>query len=71
MDFEKLGLFVIIVLACLALFVAGTSGLAGNLTNDLAFYTSPFAGIAFLVIFVMAVLLVLRSLTPETGDQEI
>lgn len=68
MDFEKLGLVVVIVLAGFTLFVAGTSGLSGNIANDLAFYTNPVAGLAFLVIFVMAVFLVLRSLTPETED---
>ncbi|NIN83395.1 MAG: hypothetical protein GTO45_01380 [Candidatus Aminicenantes bacterium] len=68
MDFEKLGLVVIIILAGFALFISGTSGLAGNITNDIVLYTNPVAGLAFLVIFVMAVLLVLRSLTPETED---
>ncbi len=71
MDFQRLGLVVVIVLAGFTLFIAGTSGLAGNIANDLAFYTNPIAGLAFLVIFVMAVLLVLRSLTPATEDQEI
>jgi hypothetical protein len=65
MEFEKLGLFVIIILSGVSLFVAGTSGLAGNIANDVGFYTSPIAGLAFLVIFVIAVFLVMRGLTPE------
>lgn len=65
MEIEKFGLVVVIILAGFALFIAGTSGLAGNITNDVGFYTNPIAGLAFLVIFVIAVFLVMRGLTPE------
>lgn len=66
MNFERLGLAVIILLAGFALFVAGTSGLAGNITTDFGFYTTPVTGLVFLVVFVIAVFLVLRGLVPES-----
>ena len=65
MDFEKLGMVVIILLAGFALFVAGTSGLSGNIANDVGFYANPVAGLAFLVVFVIAVFFVLRGLAPN------
>jgi hypothetical protein len=65
MELEKLGLVVIIILAGFALFISGTSGLAGNIANDIGFYTNPVAGLVFLMIFVIAVFLVLRDLTPR------
>ncbi|MEE9323245.1 MAG: hypothetical protein V3U72_01745 [Candidatus Aenigmarchaeota archaeon] len=66
MELEKLGLVVIIILSGFALFIAGTSGLAGNITNDIGFYTNPVAGLVFLAVFVIAIFLVLRDLTPKT-----
>ena len=65
MELQKLGLVVVIVLAGFALFIAGTSGLAGNIASDVGFYTNPIAGLVFLTIFVIAVFLVMRGLTPE------
>ena len=65
MDFQRLGLVVIILLAGFALFVAGTSGLAGNLTTDVGFYTTPVTGLIFLAVFIIAVFLVVRGLAPE------
>lgn len=65
MELQRFGLAVIVILSGLALFVAGTSGLSGNIANDVGFYTNPVAGLAFLVVFVIAVFLVLRGLAPE------
>jgi hypothetical protein len=66
MNLQRFGLAVIILLAGFALFVAGTSGLAGNIANDVGFYTNPVAGLVFLAVFVIAVFLVLRGLAPES-----
>ena len=65
MNLQRFGLIMIVLLAGLALFVAGTSGLAGNIANDVGFYTNPFAGLIFLVVFIIAVFLVLRDMAPR------
>ena len=62
MESERFGLLVTAVLAGLALFVAGTSDLAGNITRDAGSYSTPAAGFIFLLLFVAAVSLAIRNL---------
>ena len=65
MEVGKSAFVVLCILAVFALFVAGTADVTGNIVNDLGAYTNPAAGLTFLVVFVIAVLLVLRTLEPE------
>ena len=65
MDFEKSGIVVIAILSLFAFFIAGTSEVTGNITNDVGMLTNPLTGLIFLVVFVVSMVLVMKGFVPH------
>ncbi|MCK5016865.1 MAG: hypothetical protein KAS32_07310 [Candidatus Peribacteraceae bacterium] len=69
MEFEKSGFIVIAILALFAFFIAGTTEVTGNITNDVGMLTNPLTGIIFLVVFVVSMVLVMKGFIPGNKFQ--
>ena len=69
MEFEKSSFIVIAILALFAFFIAGTTEITGNITNDVGMLTNPLTGLIFLVVFVVSMVLVLKGFVPGSKFQ--
>lgn len=65
MDLEKASIAIVCTLALFAVFVIGTSSVSGNAIGDAGGMTSPVIGLAILVVFIVAAVLVLKTMIPE------
>ena len=69
MELERSAIAVIAVLAAFAFFIAGTADLTGNFAGDVGAAANPVLGLAALMVFVIAIVLVLRVFVPEGGSK--